>query len=179
MRELLRKAKLGDKRAKELIIIACKPLIIKSYMSINIKNFEKEDIEQICVMVVLNVIEKIDLEKERLFFAYLKRSINNKLIDLKKRCDKNIIYIDNKELSENRMLKVETLEEEVLKREVINRLKNIVLSFSKDERILFEMVYINGEKLTSYADFMGINYSDAYKMKVKIRKSISSYYMER
>lgn len=117
--------------------------------------------------------------KGKAIFCIFKRSINNKLIDLKKRCDKNIIYIDNKELSENRMLKVETLEEEVLKREVINRLKNIVLSFSKDERILFEMVYINGEKLTSYADFMGINYSDAYKMKVKIRKSISSYYMER
>lgn len=168
MRDLLKKAKLGDKKAKELIIMACKPLIIKTYRSVELIDYDKEDIEQICVMVILNVIEKIDINRGDKLLGYIKKSIQNQMIDLKRRRNVKEKYekVVMVEVAENRA----SIEEEILEKDLIKILIKIVKNLSYEEKLLFKIVFLNEKPLTRYADIRKMSYIDAYKLKQRVTR---------
>ena len=77
MRELIIKAKSGDKQSAEEIIKLFQPLIYKTSISYFIYGYDTEDIKQIATMTVINSIKKIKDDSLDYFPVYLKTSIKN------------------------------------------------------------------------------------------------------
>lgn len=168
MKDLLKKAKNHDAKAKEEIIKMYYPLIIKEAKILYLKNKSFEDIVQIGVINLLHAIDIFDLSKDITKFpSYALWSIKN---GYKYLCRREIKYNDEYSLNNTSDTGSELGESIIDERinvedTVINSIVNegLYLALEKldyEERELIDFLYISNNKpnLTKYCTLNGKDY---------------------
>lgn len=183
MKDLIIKAKKGDKKSLEEIIKNFEPLINNTSISFYIYGYDSEDIKQIATISIINAINNFNVEQIDLFPAYAKKCVKNSLC---KEIDKATkVYFKNKETKEIATLidckeiideKINIQEDYLEKEGKVNLEKAINLLSEKDRKIL-KYLYVENKTLKSYAEEKKIEYHKARYMKEKAIKNLKELYL--
>ena len=174
MRELIIKAKEGDKQSVEEIIKLFKPLIYKTSISYYIYGYDTEDIKQIAIMTVINSIKKIKGDSLEYFPAYLKKAIKNIMSrEIEKATNRYYEEKENKEilsLVEAKEIIDESIDlnKEILDKELSAILNNIIKKMKSEKQDLIKKLYIEELSLKEYAEIEKIKYHKARYLKDKV-----------
>lgn len=183
MRELIMRAKDGDKKALGEIIESFKPLINNTAISFYIYGYDAEDIKQVATMALINAVNKFDLNRETAFAAYAKECVRNSLYTEIDKASK--IYFKDKENKEMAVLIQEkeiideniNLQEDYIEKEMkINLGKAIDLLNENDKKIL-KAIYLENKTLKSYSEEEKLEYHKARYMKDKAISNLKELYL--
>lgn len=183
MKELIIKAKAGDKQSVEEIIKLFQPLIYKTSISYYIYGYDTEDLKQIATVTVINSIKKIKLDSLSFFSAYLKTAIKNTMVrEIEKATNRYYEEKENKEiitLVEVKEIIDESIDlnKELLDKELIEILNRTIKNLKNKEQNLIRKLYIEELSLREYAEIEKIKYHKARYLKDKVidalRKELS------
>lgn len=174
MRELIIKAKTGDKQSLEEVIKLFNPLIYKTSISYYIYGYDTEDIKQIATITVINSIKKIKEDSLDYFAAYLKTAIKNTMAkEIEKATHRYYEEKENKEiisLIEVKQIIDESIDlnKELLDKEISDILSNIIKKLKNEEQNLIKKLYIEELSLKEYAEIEKIKYYKARYLKDKV-----------
>ncbi|WP_418223274.1 sigma-70 family RNA polymerase sigma factor [Clostridium isatidis] len=178
MKELLIKAKQGDKVSMEKLLNKFEPLIKKSSKQYYINGYEQGDIKQLAYMATLKAIKRFDLEKSNSFPLYVKRTVQNSIYKEIKKSKEIISYNKgNRETKENSEIKniedknVE-LEEEIIKKERREKLINLINKMANEEKEFIREIFIEEKSLKEYAKEKGLKYHQVVYFKKKVLQKI-------
>lgn len=178
MKELLIKAKQGDKAAMEKLLNKFEPLIKKSSKQYYISGYEQTDIKQLAYMATLRAIRRFDMERSNSFPLYVKRAVQNSIYKELKKSEEKIIYPKgNRESKESSELKnIEDkeidIEDEIIKKERRERLVNLINKMSNEEKEFIKEIFIEGKSLKKYSEEKNIKYYQAVYLKKKILQKV-------
>lgn len=178
MKELLIKAKQGDKAAMEKLLNKFEPLIKKSSKQYYISGYEQTDIKQLAYMATLRAIRRFDMERSNSFPLYVKRAVQNSIYKELKKSEEKIIYPKgNRESKESSELKnIEDkeidIEDEIVKKERRERLVNLINKMSNEEKEFIKEIFIEGKSLKKYSEEKNIKYYQAVYLKKKILQKV-------
>lgn len=178
MKELLIKAKQGDKAAMEKLLNKFEPLIKKSSKQYYISGYEQTDIKQLAYMATLRAIRRFDMERSNSFPLYVKRTVQNSIYKEIKKSKEIISYNKgNRETKENSEIKniedknVE-LEEEIIKKERREKLINLINKMANEEKEFIREIFIEEKSLKEYAKEKGLKYHQVVYFKKKVLQKI-------
>lgn len=171
------RAKNGNKEELLKVMEQYKPFIIKTASGYNIKGFDMYDMVQIGYVTLINAVAKYRVGSNT-FSTYAFNSIKNAFRytarqNLKKSGELSLNtplegsfehgteFIDFLEDPGN-------LEEEIIKREELLKLRKAVSRLPMDEMELIVMVYYTGASLKTYAEKKGLGYQQAVRKKNRI-----------
>jgi len=170
LEELALKAQSGDKRSLEDLIKYFKPYITKQAHCTYVKGYEMEDLIQIGYVSLIKAI-KMYKPINKNFNYYVLASIKRNFYYLiRQESRHNTEYSMEFETGEGLTLEdgLEDnfdLEEEYLKKETYERLRQGIEKLNKDEKEMIKWVYIDRKSLKEYAGVKGISYNQGrYKM---------------
>jgi len=178
MKELLIKAKQGDKVSMEKLLNKFEPLIKKSSKQYYISGYEQTDIKQLAYMATLRAIRRFDMERSNSFPLYVKRAVQNSIYKELKKSEEKIIYPKgNRESKESSELKnIEDkeidIEDEIIKKERRERLVNLINKMSNEEKEFIKEIFIEGKSLKKYSEEKNIKYYQAVYLKKKILQKV-------
>ena len=181
MKELLKKAKEGDRASIEALLNKFEPLIKKSSRKYYINGYEQRDVKQLAYMATLKAIKKFDTEKSNYFPLYVKRTIQNSIYkELLKSKEKFNVNKTNKELKpiteiENIEDKSINIDEEIIKKERREILINLINKMAPEERELIIEIFIEEKTLKKYAEEKNMKYHRVFYLKKKILQKIESF----
>ena len=183
MKDLIIKAKKGDKKSLEEIIKIFEPLINNTSISFYIYGYDSEDIKQIATISIIKAINKFNVEQIDSFPAYVKKCVRNSLY---KEIDKATkVYFKNKETKELATLidykeiideKINIQEDYLEKEGKVNLEKAIRLLKERDRRLL-KYLYVENKTLKDYAKEKKLEYHKARYMKEKAIKNLKELYL--
>ena len=178
MKELILKAKEGNKKALEEIIIKFQPLINKTAISFYIYGYEDEDIKQIATMAIIKAIYKFDVSFSNSFPSYAKEAIRNSIykeidkatkIYYKNKESKEIAtYIDIKDIIDENI----NIQEDYIKKEGKTTLEKAISLLKEEERSLLKALYIERITLKKYSEENNLEYHKSRYLKDKIIKKL-------
>lgn len=178
MKNLIIKAKQGDKNALEEILKNFKPLINNTAMSFYIYGYEDEDIKQLAILAIIKAVDKFDITLSDSFPSYVKETVRNtiyKEIDkatkvyFKDKISKEIAtFIDVKEIVDENT----NIQEDYIKKEGKKDLEKAIGLLEEDERNLLKYLYIERKTLKDYAEKNNLEYYKARYIKDKIIKKL-------
>ncbi|WP_143331298.1 sigma-70 family RNA polymerase sigma factor [Clostridium peptidivorans] len=181
LEELALKAQGGDKKNLEDLIIYFKPYIKKQALCTYVKGYDIEDLIQIgyiSLIKAINMYKPLNKNFEYYALASIKR---NFYYLIRKESRHNAEYSMDFETGEGLTLQdgIEddfNLEEEHLKKETYKQLKKVIKLLNEEEQSMIKWVYFDRRSLKSYAESMGITYSQSrYKIKQVIKKLRESF----
>ena len=181
MKELLKKAKEGDRASIEALLNKFEPLIKKSSRKYYINGYEQGDVKQLAYMAALKAIKKFDTERSNSFPLYVKRTIQNSIYkELLKSKEKFNVNKTNKELKpiteiENIEDKSINIDEEIIKKERREILINLINKMAAEERELIIEIFIEEKTLKKYAEEKNMKYHRVFYLKKKILQKIESF----
>lgn len=181
MKELLKKAKEGDRASIEALLNKFEPLIKKSSRKYYINGYEQRDVKQLAYMAALKAIKKFDTEKSNYFPLYVKRTIQNSIYkELLKSKEKFNVNKTNKELKpiteiENIEDKSINIDEEIIRKERRDTLINLINKMTVKEKELITKVFIEEKTLKKYAEEKNMKYHRVFYLKKKILQKIESF----
>lgn len=174
MRELIIKAKGGDKESLEEIINLFKPLIYKTSISYYIYGYDIEDLKQIATMTVINSIKKVKEDSLEYFSAYVKTAIKNAMANEIEKAT-NRYYEDKEEKEIISLFEVKDIIDEsidlnkkLLDNELLEIINKIVKNLKNEEQNLIRKLYIENLSLREYAEIEKIKYHKARYLKEKV-----------
>lgn len=185
MRELLMKAKNGDKQSLEKIIERYEPLIYKTSISYYIYGYDVEDLKQITTITIINSVKKIKEDSLDYFSAYLKKAIRNTMArEIAKATNK---YYEDKEEKEIISLievkeiidKSVDLNKDLLDKELIEIINRTIKNMKDIEQRLIRKLYIEKLSLREYAEIEKIKYHKARYLKEKVIKKLREELIKR
>ena len=178
MKNLIIKAKQGDKNSLEEIIKNFKPLINNTAMSFYIYGYEDEDIKQLTILAIIKAVDKFDVTLSDSFPSYVKEIVRNtiyKEIDkatkvyFKEKISKEIsILIDIKEIVDENT----NIQEDYINKDGKKYLEKAIGLLEEDERSLLKDLYIERKTLKDYAEENNLEYYKARYIKDKIIKKL-------
>lgn len=178
MKNLIIKAKQGDKNSLEEIIINFKPLINNTAMSFYIYGYEDEDIKQLTILAIIKAIDKFDITLSDSFPSYVKETVRNtiyKEIDkatkvyFKDKISKEIAnFIDIKEIVDENT----NIQEDYINKEGKKDLEKAISLLKDEERNLLKALYIQGITLKKYSEENNIEYHKSRYLKDKTIKKL-------
>lgn len=174
IKELLIKAKDGDKIALEEIIKKHEPLIYNTMISFYIKGYDKEDIRQIAILSIIKAVKNCNIELSRGFSSYAKEIIRNDIYKEISKVEKQ--YYKHKESNEIAMIidikeivdEGTNIIEDYIKSEDKEILIKEINLLEEEERALLKAIYVENISLKKYAKEKGVEYHKARYMKDKI-----------
>lgn len=181
MKELLKKAKEGDKASIEALLNKFEPLIKKSSRKYYINGYEQGDVKQLAYMAALKAIKKFDTERSNSFPLYVKRTIQNSIYKEVQKSKKNFCYRKvNEEIRETTEIKnIEdksiNIDEEIIKKERRDTLINLINKMTVKEKELITKVFIEEKTLKKYAEEKNMKYHRVFYLKKKILQKIESF----
>lgn len=176
LEELALDAQNGDKASLEALISYFKPYIIKQAHLTYVKGYDMEDLIQIGYVSLLKAI--------RMYKPYNKNFNYYALASIKR----NFYYLIRQEARHNAEYSMEfqtcdgltlgdgiedkfNLEEDCIKKEAGQQLKESLKSLNKDEKELINWVYFQKKNLKEYAKINGITYNQGrYRLKRALNK---------
>lgn len=176
LEKLALKAKGGDKKSLEDLIIYFKPYIVKQARSTYVRGYEIKDLIQIGY---ISLIKAINMYKplNKNFNYYALASIKRNFYYLiRQESRHNAEYSMDYETGEGLTLQdgLEdnfNLEEDYLKKETYKNLRKAIKLLNKEELRMIKWVYFDRKSLKSYAEINGITYNKGrYKMKHVLQK---------
>ncbi|MDV4150318.1 sigma-70 family RNA polymerase sigma factor [Clostridium sp. AL.422] len=178
MKNLIIRAKQGDKIALEEIIIKFKPLINNTAMSFYIYGYGDEDIKQIAILTIIKAVNKFDITLSDSFPSYVKEAVRNSIY---KEIDKATkIYFKNKESKEiakfidikEIMDENTNIQEDYIKKEGKRDLEAAISLLKEEERELLKAIYIERKTLRRYSEEKNIEYHKSRYIKDKAIKKL-------
>ncbi|MFA6940560.1 MAG: sigma-70 family RNA polymerase sigma factor [Clostridiaceae bacterium] len=166
-KELLIKAKEGDKASKEEIIKMFQPLILSCVSRIYVNGLDKSDLIQIGYVSILKAIDSFDISSDS-FTAYVNNSVKNNFYYLIRgtvklkydtALDEEIISEDNTE--DKAMVSLDTEE-----------LKNAIDKLSDYDKTLIDCLFFKGYKLKECAAMLNTSKSTICRRKERILKKL-------
>lgn len=184
MKDLIIKAKAGDKKAIEEIIENYKPLINNTAISFYIYGYEEEDIKQLAILAIIKAIRNFDIDLSLDYFpSYVKKAVRNTIYDEIEKATK--VYYKNKENKEIASLinykeiideNIDIQEEYLVKEAKQNLIKAISLLKEEDKELLKEL-YVKNTNLKDYSKEKNIEYHKARYMKDKAINNLKRLYL--
>lgn len=182
IQEMIKRAKQGDKDAKEEIIKKYMPLVIKNSFNIFISGYDMEDLKQLGYISILKAIDKFDLDKNKDFTAYVKQSIiKNYYYEIRKKARLGAESSINKTTEEGiefeDMLESDcNIEEDFICKEDKMRLKKALRHLSKEEMEFINIMYGKGYGgITEYSKIKKVKYAESLKMRDRVLKKLRTY----
>ena len=130
-----------------------------------------DDVYQECLIILIKVLDKFDIERNICFSTYYIVSIKNKLNELKIKINRNKYKNKNYELKENIIInrnnEIEKVEEEFDNKILYNKLINILKDVLTEEELVIYLLRINKKLL--YKEIVEI-YKDIFNRKISISK---------
>ncbi|WP_040213550.1 sigma-70 family RNA polymerase sigma factor [Clostridium polynesiense] len=182
MQEIIKRAKKGDKSAKEEILNRYMPLIYKASSKVFIIGYGDEDLRQTGVKSVLEAIEKYNPERNTNFSAYVKTAVvNNFRYLIRGKCRENYVKSLNEVQEDGFELEAHismdfNLEEYVIEKDLKLKLRKALEKLTEEEKEL--LYYAFGKKhggLTEYAEKKDISYRKVYNFKNSLINKIRKY----
>ncbi|MBE6069385.1 MAG: sigma-70 family RNA polymerase sigma factor [Clostridium lundense] len=166
------KAQGGDKKSLEDLFIYFKPYIVKQAHCIYVKDYAIDDLIQIGYVSLMKAIK---------MYKPLNKNFNYYALASIKR---NFYYLIRQEAWHNREYSMEfetgdgltladsiedkfNLEEDYVKKEAVEKLKEILKLLDKEEKELVKWVYLDKKSLKEYTELKGITY---HQGRYKIQK---------
>lgn len=179
LNEMVIMAQQGDKDAMAQVIERFMPFIYKMVGNLYIKGMDSDDLKQIGCTSIIYSIKKFNPLKTKNFTSYVTMAIrNNYYYEARKKMRESFDVSLETEVAENLTLEdmLESdfdLEEEYLKLDEIESLKNVIKQLTKDEKELLYYIYKEPKKsINKYAEKTGLSNSAVYKRKIKLFKKI-------
>lgn len=185
IKDLLHLAKLGDSNAKEYLINMYLPLIYRKIYILDIKGYTNEDLIQLGQLVILNCINRFDINKNtRAFSSYISISLQNKYVDVLRDTIKenSTEYFATEDLDTSLATNNFSAEAQVsvvdlvITNELVFNLQGCIDKLSFEEKELIYSVFIKEESksLRGYAISRNIPYSQALKIRDSSYSKIKS-----
>lgn len=183
---ILRKAKLGDRKAVERIIIKYERLIHKKANSFFIKNYEYEDLLQIAKLTTIKAIDRYDIQKAYNFTVYLDRAITNNFLVIIRSVAKtnNEISLDYKSEDEGNiydMLSSKIIIEDIIEDKFIKKkLRESLETLDIDELKLIKDIYVDRKTIQEIANTKNEKYNIVRRKREKILLKLKKiFYQEK
>ncbi|WP_097028587.1 sigma-70 family RNA polymerase sigma factor [Clostridium peptidivorans] len=170
------KAQGGDKKSLEDLFIYFKPYIVKQAHCIYIRGYEIEDLIQIgyvSLMKAINMYKPINKNfnyyalasiKRNFYYLIRQQSRHNGEYSMEFETGEGLTLGDSIEDNFN-------LEEDYLKKETHQKLKESFKLLNKEEKELISWIYLQNKSLKEYAEIKGITYNQGrYKMQKVLQK---------
>ena len=180
MKDLIIKAKQGDKNALEEILRKFQPLINNTAISFYIYGYEDEDIKQIATLAIIKAVDKFDLAFSNSFPSYAKESVRHSIykeidkatkVYYKNKISKEIAnFIDVKEIVDENI----NIQEDYIKKEGKRNLEKAISLLKEEERNLLKALYIESKTLAKYSEENNMEYYKSRYMKDKIIKKLKN-----
>lgn len=180
LEELALKAQNGDTKSLEDLIIYFKPYIIKQARCTYVKGYEMEDLIQIGYVSLIKAIGMYKPLSKNFNYYALASIKRNFYYLIRQQVRHNSEYSMEFQTSEGLTLadSIEdnfNLEEDYLKKETYQKLKESLKLLNKEEKEIIKWIYFDRKSLKEYASLKGITYAQGrYKIKHaldKLRKS--------
>ena len=172
-KELLIKAKEGDKASKEEILKMFRPLIISCVSRIYINGWDKSDLIQIGYVSILKAIDSFDISSDS-FTAYVNNSVRNNFYYLirGKAKLKYDTALDEKFLSDDNTedIAMASLDTE--------ELKDALDKLSDRDKTLIDYLFFKGYKLKECAAILNTSKSTISRRKEKILEKLKEILKE-
>lgn len=183
--DILIKAKNGDKKAKEEIIMKYNPIVYKFSLNYFIVGDSDEDLRQRGYISILRAIDMYDIEKGASFTAYVKNAIINNYnvlvrntMKLKATGSLNTTNDEGFEILEL-IESDENVEELVIMNETIEELRGAINQLDEEEREF--ILFIHGKNsgaISEYSRMKGISYKKCIRMRDRIITKLRSYLLK-
>ncbi len=172
--ELLKKvtrAKSGDKKAMEEVIISFKPFVIKTALSTYIKGYDMEDLIQIGEMSIIKAVNMFDNLKSNSFITYVTNAIKINFYELIRKniksasvCSLNSVNKEGYEIIDS-LVSEENIEDEIIKEEENMDLKRALSLLKAEDKEIIYYFYFQKKTLQEYRKEKGIGYRTAVDRK--------------
>jgi len=173
--KLVEMAKLRDPKAAEDILTRLRPLIY-SHMRHDIAGMDKDDLYQEACLLILECVKNFDAAKGVPFLAYVKRSMQYKMWNLKKTAVNEISLDeptqDGTTLLDTLMSKDSSVDEQVFLICKTDELKRALVSISKKQLQVLVMHYFEGIKLSDIAKIRGVHPKAVLHLKKRALKAL-------
>lgn len=178
MKDLIIKAKQGDKNSLEEIIRRFKPLINNTAISFYIYGYEDEDIKQIATLAIIKAVNKFNIALSESFPSYVKETVRNSIykeidkatkIYFKNKISREIAsFIDVKEIIDENI----NIQEDYIKKEGKEDLEKAISLLKEEDRNLLKELYMENKTLKKYCEDNNIEYYKGRYIKDKIIKTL-------
>lgn len=178
MKELIIKAKQGDKNALEEILNKFQPLVNKTVISFYIYGYDFDDIRQIATLGIINAVNKFDTTLSESFPSYVKETVRNSIYKEIEKATKNYYkdkeskeiatFIDVKDIIDEEI----DIQEDYIKKDKKKSLEKAISLLKEEDRKLLKALYIESKTLKSYSEDKNIEYYKARYMKDKVIKTL-------
>jgi len=166
-KELLIKAKEGDKASKEEILKMFKPLVISRANNIYVNGYDKSDLIQMGYVSVLKAIDSFDISSDS-FTAYVINSVKNNYYYLIR--GKAKLNYDT-ELDEE-MVSDEFTEDIAMIKLDTDELKDALEKLSEEDKTLIDYLFFKGYKLRECSKILKTSKSTLSRRKERILKHL-------
>ncbi|WP_125153608.1 sigma-70 family RNA polymerase sigma factor [Clostridium rectalis] len=178
--KLVIKAKEGNKKSLELLLLKLKPLVLKEAQKVFIKNYSMEDLIQIGYVSILKSINKYNPAKKR-FLGYASAAIKNNYNYLIR--EKSNMHFEESLYKEtfqgltlmNLLHSSENIQEDYIKKELLTTLYKSIDKLSKEEKEIIIWIYFHEKSLKSYSIFKNKNYGQCRYLKNKALKNLKHH----
>ena len=181
LEKLALKARGGDKKSLEALIVYFKPYIVKQARSTYVKGYEIEDLIQIgyiSLIKAINMYKPLNKNfnyyalasiKRNFYYLIRQESRHNAEYSMEFQTSEGLTLADSIEDNFN-------LEEDYLKKETYKNLRKALNLLNKEELRMVKWVYFDRKSLKSYAEINGITYNQGrYKIKHALDKLRESF----
>lgn len=162
-KDLLIRAKDGDKAAMEEILTEYRPLVLSSARNVYINGYEREDLIQIGYLSVMKAIKSFDPSSDS-FSSYVKNSVKNNFYYL----IRGKARLNYEGALEDDILSEENLEETVINCNQADRLKEALQKLSDEDKMLIDFLFFKGYTLNKCAAILDSSKSTISRRKDKI-----------
>ncbi|WP_179632063.1 sigma-70 family RNA polymerase sigma factor [Clostridium peptidivorans] len=176
LEELVLKAQCSDKRSLETLTNYFKPYIIKQAHLTYVNGYEMEDLIQIGYVSLLKAIKMYKPINKNFNYYALASIKRNFYYLIRQQARHNGEYSMEFETGEGLTLgdSIEdkfNLEEDYLKEETHQKLKESLKLLNKEEKELISWIYLQNKSLKEYAEIKGITYNQGrYKLQRVLKK---------
>ena len=177
LKTLVEKAKEKDEKSIETLLVKYRPFIIKHCKTTYLKDYDFEDLMQICYISILKAIEKYNLENNN-FTAYVTSAIRNNLNYLiRQKVRDNYTESLYKEISDgisiiDNLSDTFSTEKAIELKFDLEKLKIILKTLSFKELKILDWVYFKDNSLLDYSKIHNISYSTLRKQKERLIKKL-------
>jgi len=174
---LVKKAKEKDEKSIETLLLKYRPFMLKQCKLTYLKDYEFEDLMQICSLSLLKAIEKYKLGNNN-FTTYVTNAIRNNLSYLiRQKARDNYTESLYKETGDGISimdgLKDEfSIENSVELKFNLEKLKIVLKTLTPEELEILDWIYFKDNSLLDYSKVHNINYSTLRKQKERLLKKI-------
>lgn len=162
-KDLLIRAKEGDKEAMEEILKMFKPLIVSCANRVYISGYDTSDLIQIGYVTVLKAIDKFDISSDS-FVSYVKNAVQHNyyyLIRGKAKLNKDVTL-------DEEILSSDTPEDETISNLEIERLQEAINTLKDVDKTLIYYLFFKGYTLKECAKLLNSSKSTLSRRKDKI-----------